>query len=125
MKRLLFFCLLIPVLSYGQIPTDKKYHAGAGVIIGIWGTFAGNSIDLAPEKSAIFGMGSVAVAGLGKELWDEIDYGGWDWKDFGATMIGGVVGTGLTYAGLKIFKKHKPVVIANKNEVKIGVSIKF
>lgn len=98
---------LITLAAFAQVPTDKKYHAGAGIIIGSWGTFVGNSLDLKPEYSALFGLGSAAVAGLGKELWDEIDYGGWDWKDFGATMIGGAIGAGLTYTGLKIFKKKR------------------
>lgn len=117
--------LLIPSLCYGQIATDKKYHAGAGIVIGVWGTFAGNSIDLSPEKSALFGMGCVTVAGLGKELWDEIDYGGWDWADFGYTIAGGVIGAGLTYAGIKIFKKAKPVVIAVDSKITVGVNIRF
>lgn len=103
----IIIAILITMPLIAQIPTDKKYHAGAGIVIGTWGTFAGNSLELKPEYCAMVGLGSAAVAGLGKELWDEIDYGGWDWKDFGATMIGGAIGAGLTYSGLKIFKKKR------------------
>jgi uncharacterized protein YfiM (DUF2279 family) len=94
------------------------------VVIGTWGTFAGNSMNWKPEKAALFGMGSVAVAGLGKEFWDEIEYGGWDWKDLGATMIGGAIGTGLSYAALKVFKKKPYIYIGNvRNNLTIGVRI--
>jgi uncharacterized protein YfiM (DUF2279 family) len=116
--------LMLTASLSAQIPYDKKLHAGAGVVIGTWGTFAGNSMNWKPEKAALFGMGSVAVAGLGKELWDEIEYGGWDWKDLGATMIGGTIGTGLSYAALKIFKKKPYIYVGNvRNNLTIGVKL--
>jgi hypothetical protein len=78
-----------------------------------------------PEKAALFGIGSVAVAGLGKEIWDEIEYGGFDVNDLGATMIGGVVGVGLSYVGLKIFYKYKPKVFAVAVQNKMTIGLKF
>ena len=127
MKKSLFtLFVFLPIFVASQtVPVDKQYHIGAGIVIGTWGTFAGNSLNLDAERSAAFGIGAVFVAGLGKELWDELDYGGFDMKDLGATMIGGAVGVGLTYAGLKIFKKNKPVIVARKNDLRIGVNIKF
>ena len=107
------------------MPVDKQYHTGAGVVIGIWGTLAGNANDLTPEKSALFGLSAVAVAGLGKELWDEIDYGGWDWKDFGYTMAGGAISTMLVYTGLKIFKKTTPYIGSVQGVPTIGLKIKI
>jgi len=124
--KLTIIALLITVSLQAQIDVDKKYHAGAGMVIGTWGTFAGNSLELTPEKSALFGIGSVAVAGIGKELWDEIEYGGFDIKDVGATMIGGVVGVGLTYVGLKIFKKPAKVYAdVSKRGFEIGYKRRF
>ena len=122
--KLTIIALLITASLAAQIPYDKKLHAGAGVVIGTWGTFAGNSMNFTPEKAALLGITSAAVAGVGKELWDEIEYGGWDWKDLGATMIGGTIGTGLSYTALKVFKKKPYIYIGNvRNNLTIGVKI--
>lgn len=113
--------------TFAQVPYDKKLHAGAGVVVGTWGTFAGNSMNWKPEKAALFGIGSVAAAGLGKELWDEIEYGGFDYKDLRATMYGGVVGVGLSYVGLKIFYKYRPKIFATavQDNMTVGLKIRF
>ena len=122
--KLTIIALLIAASLQAQIPYDKKLHAGAGVVVGTWGTFAGNSLNWKPEKAALFGLTSAAVAGIGKELWDEIEYGGWDWKDLGATMIGGTIGTGLSYVALKVFKKKPYIYIGNvRNNLTVGVRI--
>jgi len=54
MKRtIIILSLLIPCLVRAQefkpIPIDKQYHIGAGAFAGVWGTFAGNSLNLTPE----------------------------------------------------------------------------
>ena len=122
--RITIIALLLTASLAAQIPYDKKLHVGAGVVIGTWGTFAGNSMNWKPEKSALLGITSATVAGVGKELWDEIEYGGWDWRDLGATMIGGTIGTGLSYAALKVFKKKPYIYIGNvRNNLTIGVRI--
>jgi uncharacterized protein YfiM (DUF2279 family) len=123
MYKYIIILLFVTLSLSAQIAYDKKLHVAAGALVGTWGTFAGNAMDLKPEGAALFGISSAAVAGLGKELWDEIDYGGWDWADFGATMIGGAIGTGLTYAGLKIFKNTKPLAIAVRGTMTVGVTI--
>jgi len=127
MKYLTILLLFLTLTTSAQIPYDKKLHAGAGVLMGTWGTFAGNSMLYKPERAALFGTTSVAVAGLGKEIWDEVEYRGFDVKDLGATMIGGLIGTGLSYAGLKIFYHYKPkVFIATvNNNVTVGFRVKF
>lgn len=127
MKKLatILIAALITGTVIGQIPYDKKLHVGAGFAIGTWGTFAGNSMNLKPERATLFGIGSVAVAGLGKEIWDEIEYGGFDVKDLGATMIGGAASVGLTYVGLKIFYKHKPKIFATSVQNNITIGLKF
>ena len=132
MKRLtlILTAILLTGVMSGQIAYDKKLHMGAGAVVGVWGTFAGNSLELTPEKSALFGMGSVAVAGVGKELWD-VSYRLWghndkfDVKDIGATLIGGVVGVGLSYAGLKIFKRAKPYYATVNDKITMGIKINF
>jgi uncharacterized protein YfiM (DUF2279 family) len=127
------FIMMTLAVSAQEVPVDKQYHLAAGAVIGMWGTFCGNSCMFSPEKSALIGMVSVTVAGIGKELWDEadyriVDYGtGFDWKDLGATMIGGVISTGLTYAGLKIFYHYKPQILLSsvQGNLTIGVKIRF
>ena len=113
MKKLLFLLLLVPAILQAQIPVDKQYHIGAGAVIGVWGTFMGNSLELSPEKSALVGFGCAVAAGVGKELWDVSDQ--WffgiehpfDCRDIVATAAGGVVGAGLSYIILKYVDKHK------------------
>lgn len=130
---LIIAAILLTGMVSGQIAYDKKLHVGAGAVAGIWGTFAGNSLELTPEKAALFGVGSALVAGVGKELWD------YSWRifgdtsarfdpaDLGATVIGGVIGAGLSYVGLKVYYRHKPqVFMASINgKATMGVRITF
>jgi uncharacterized protein YfiM (DUF2279 family) len=129
---LILTAILLTGAMSGQIAYDKKLHIGAGAVVGVWGTFAGNSMNWTPEQSALFGMGSVAVAGVGKELWD-VSYRLWgyndkfDVKDIGATLIGGVIGVGLSYVGLKIYYRHKPQIFTASvsGRVTTGIRIYF
>lgn len=75
---------------FDKIPYDKKLHFAAGfivtVVVGIslfW--FAVNSF-------VMIGIGTGFLAGIAKEIYDEYDYGGFDWKDMIATWIGALVG---------------------------------
>ena len=100
--------------SFEPIPFDKKWHMAAGTFAGTWGTFAGNSLELSDEGAALFGIGASVVAGVGKELMDvaPVVFGNksarFDVMDIAATVEGGIIGAGLSYAALKIFKK-KPI----------------
>jgi hypothetical protein len=130
--KLTIIALLIAGVIQAQIvepvPFDKKWHMGAGAVAGVWGTFAGNSLDLSPEGAALFGVATAFVAGLGKEAMDvseEIIFGkehNFDPMDVAATALGGIIGAGLTYAGLKIFKKP-PVIygFADTKSVQVGI----
>lgn len=114
------------------VPFDKKWHIGAGAIAGIWGTLAGNSLELAPEESALFGVAASVAAGVGKELWDVSwcilgdKSATFDTMDIAATTLGGMIGTGLSYVALKIFKKP-PVIysVVNDKSIQVGVKIKL
>ena len=137
MKRLtaiLIIALLTVTLSaqvFTPVAFDKKYHIGAGALIGVRGTITGNSLNLTPEGSAFFGMGAVTVAAFGKEVWDV----SWrvvgdknaqaDPMDAAATMLGGVISVGLSYAGLKLFKKKKSEIIysAEKDFMCVGIKL--
>jgi hypothetical protein len=76
-----------------MIPKDKQLHLGAGAIIGAWGT-------LTPEKKygwypTLAGMGWTTAAGIGKETYDSYLGGKFDFKDLGATIIGGAISVGI------------------------------
>ena len=118
--------------SFEPVPFDKKYHIGAGALAGVWGTFAGNSLEWSPEESALFGVAMSAVAGIGKECMDvaPVVFGNksarFDVMDIAATVEGGVIGAGLSYVALKIFKKKAPVFYGQtKGKIEIGVIVKF
>ena len=76
MKKLLNFV--------ASIPRDKLLHFIAGMLITalvavVFARFAPLAVTVA------------VVAGFAKEAYDEYSYGGWDWKDLLATIVGGVL----------------------------------
>ena len=68
----------------GSIPSDKMLHFIVGMLI------TAIAAVIVPRFAPI-AMTVAVVAGFAKELRDEIAYGGFDWKDLLATVIGGVV----------------------------------
>jgi len=126
MKALLIILLVAVTLNISaQIPYDKKLHIGAGFVISTWGTFAADACGYNAEQSALFGVVASFGAGVAKELADGCGFGTMDIKDFRATMYGGLVGTALSYAGLKVFKRHTPYVFVANKGVVVGINIKF
>lgn len=139
MKRITIILLLLlgwlssSAQEFKPIDFDKKYHIGAGTVIGVWGTFTGNSLELTPEQSALFGVATATAAGLGKEIWDISwcllgdKHATFDTMDIAATTLGGIVGAGLTYLGMKVFKKNSPVIygMVNDNAIQVGVKIRL
>ena len=130
-----FTALLITITAQCQItktvPFDKKWHIGCGAIAGVWGTFMGNSIDLSAEESALVGVAAGLIVGIGKETLDiaPLIVGQknvqWDTMDIAASTLGGVIGAGLSYAALKIFKRP-PVIYAEVNKgFEVGIIKQF
>lgn len=133
MKKLITIALLTLTMAvqaqvFTPIPNDKVYHIGAGAVLSTWGTFAGKSLELSDENALLMGIGTGVAAGVGKELWDV----SWrlfgykdqfDVNDIAATTLGSIVGAGLTYAGIKIFKKKPPVIygVLDKRNIKLGI----
>ena len=60
-----------------NIPHDKLLHSFYGVLIYL----------VAALVSPMFGIIAVVVIAVAKEVYDEIKYGGFDWKDIVATML--------------------------------------
>ena len=67
-----------------MIPTDKKYHFLAGIIICF--------VVALIFKNPMFGLIAAVVAGLAKEAYDYYDYGKFDFADALATWVGGIAG---------------------------------
>lgn len=82
MKKIISIGLITVLSACGNSPhKDKTYHAvaGAGVAAVVrhqGGTWAQ-------------GCGAAAAVGLAKEVYDEVDYGGFDPRDAMATALAG------------------------------------
>tara|TARA_R100001086_G_scaffold63287_1_gene29342 strand:+ start:723 stop:1142 length:420 start_codon:yes stop_codon:yes gene_type:complete len=81
--RLIIAATLLSTFTFAQIEKDKQLHFAAGLISG----YVGEKVFDTPESPII---GAFAV-GLGKEIYDEISYGGFDDFDLFATTLGGIV----------------------------------
>lgn len=68
----------------GNLPSDKMLHFIAGLMITAF-------VAVVVPRFAPIAMTVAVVAGFAKELRDEIAYGGFDWYDLLATVLGGVV----------------------------------
>lgn len=67
-----------------NIPPDKALHFIAGLLVV---AFVATIIPCIDNRAIIFAI----IAGIGKEIRDELVYGGFDWQDLVATVLGGVV----------------------------------
>jgi hypothetical protein len=73
-----------------------------GISIGA-GTYATPSMWLPSLRPVPLALGAGVAAGLGKELVDLARGGRFDWVDFGATVVGTLVGVGLSLAVSAVF----------------------
>ena len=125
MKKSIIILMLMSIIisvNAQMIQRDKQLHLGAGAVVGAWGSIIPQ--NQTGVKPFLFGVGASAVAGAGKELVDLGGFGTPDIKDFGATVIGGIVSVGAMQgikAILKAVKKHKSYnnvyIVSNKNIV--------
>ena len=46
----------------------------------------------------------VVAAAIGKEVYDQVKYKGWDWKDLFATIAGGILAFAVTFGDPLILK---------------------
>lgn len=95
--------LIISFSSYGQRGKDNALHFAAGAVTSSATYLYVYNKTKNRKKAKIYSIGSALVVGLGKELYDEIKYKGYDNKDLLATVIGGVT---LTYT-IDIFNWKK------------------
>lgn len=95
---------------FSQVKTDKVSHFGVGYATGaLSSAIVLNNSNGKNEwfKSLAVGFGSSALIGCGKEVYDYLDYGVFDFKDLGATVLGGVLGSVTIKITIKTYeKKH-------------------
>ena len=81
--RAIIGATLLTTFTFAQIEKDKQLHFIAGVL----SAFVGEKIFKTPESPIL----SAFAAGISKEIYDEITYGGYNDPDLFATTLGGVV----------------------------------
>ena len=77
----------------GTIKADKFLHFIAGMLIT-------SIIAVAFPRFAPLAAVVAIVTGFAKEAYDEWSYGGWDWYDLLATVLGGAVMQVLIFLSL-------------------------
>jgi hypothetical protein len=95
--------VMITLPAKSQIAKDKQLHLGAGAVVASWGYML--PVQSTGWKPFVYGVGSATVAGMGKELADLGGFGTPDFKDLGATVIGGIVSVGIITGFKAIFHK--------------------
>lgn len=78
---------------------DKKLHFLAGLCISVAAMLL--YFYYYGTVNVLLGIGCGMVAGVAKEVKDEISYGGFDKYDMYATWAGSLLGAGLVYMLLK------------------------
>ena len=74
---------------------DKILHFIAGITVSLLVVFIYYCITEC--INALIGLVAGFLAGIGNELYDEYDYGGFDKYDMFATWAGSLLGAGLIY----------------------------
>jgi len=108
MKKLLIAIALLTSMNASALEKDKQMHIGASAAIGVTSQYYFDSY----AKSALTCM-SVGVA---KELYDEVDYGGFSKEDLLADAVGCAIGI----SGMKIIQVYQ-----DNDALGLGVNFEF
>ena len=92
-----------------MIPDDKQKHLMAGAFISgtAYSMVHTYSKGNKARKAFWFGFAAGTLAGVAKEVKDEIDYGGFDVKDLAFTMAGSLTTVVIIEIARYKPKKHK------------------
>ena len=102
-KQILLLLLITKTLY--AIEEDKTLHLQASIVLG----YAGETIlhkysQFSHSEKIIFATGIAFAAGVGKELYDEVDYNGFSSKDLVPDFLGSLTGVMLSnYLNKKYF----------------------
>lgn len=91
MKKLIIILLLIVSFNCKAQQVDKVAHFGVGYIASA--TTSALISKQTPWKNLAIGIGSSVVIGTAKEIYDYRVKGVFNYKDLGATVFGGVLGS--------------------------------
>lgn len=85
--------IVTPMVSAGEwTAQDKQLHFKYGVFIGAAAVTAFNFAELDINRPLAASLTCSSV-GLAKEIYDQVDYGGADWKDFTVTAAACFIGS--------------------------------
>ncbi len=91
--------------SFAEIRDDHQKHLAISYGIGVASTYY--------FKEPLYGFSSCFAVGLAKEVYDEIDYNGFDGKDLAYDALGCALGT-VTVKGLEfVFTKNSAAISYN------------
>lgn len=76
-----------------SVPLDKALHFIAGMLVV---AFVATIFPCVSNWAIVFAI----IVGTGKEIRDEVVYGGFDWKDLVVTIAGGLIMQVLIWCGL-------------------------
>jgi hypothetical protein len=96
---------IIPLFAMSQ-PIDKMLHFGAGYIIG--SATSAMTYNFKINNHIEIGIGAATALGLGKEMYDQYKYKGFDPFDFIVTAQGGVYGSMCIKIGINNDKNYSP-----------------
>jgi hypothetical protein len=120
MKKLIaiipIFLMLLQSANSQIIAKDKQLHIGYGTIVSAWSyTIPDEAKGLKP---IIYGISGAAIIGVGKESYDYLSYGKFDYRDLGATILGGVISVSIITGVKAIIKGHKINKVAHHQNKK-------
>ena len=94
--KILLIFLLVNYNVKAQLQEDDVLHFGAGILSGAAGGLIASEITNGNRFWTFAGaVGGSILAGSIKEAIDEKKYNGWDNRDLGATILGGIT-AGIT-----------------------------
>ncbi len=78
---------------------DKQLHMATSFVLHTAFKNIYKNSGFSEKEATIYSIGSSLLVGLGKEIYDEIDYGGFSTKDLGADLLGTILSE---FASIKI-----------------------
>ena len=110
-KKLIAIVAIILIYSnaVSQIKQDKLYHIYAGLTIsevtyvGTYALWKDNGVSFRAS------MYVVTCSAFGKEMYDCMNGGVWNWDDAKYTILSGTVNTIINYAIIKLINRNKKI----------------
>lgn len=95
LNKLVLVLTLVPTVSFAM-EKDKQLHLGVSTVI------AGTTQFITDDWR--ISMSFCTLVGVGKEVYDEMSYGGFDEKDLAYDVAGCIIGTVIGDYGLYLYQ---------------------